>query len=136
MTTAILSGCARAQAPLARAASAAAAAPAAAAPAIADAEPDVTQQVGTVLAQLAQGVLPRAPMTDKASAALTPQLAQMAAALRSCSDTPALELLSRTTKGEDRNYLYRAACHATPLLVEIVFAKGARINYLALRPER
>ncbi len=137
MMTAMLSGCARVPAALAAAPvprPLSTAAPAAAA--IPDTEPDVTQKVAAVLAQLGQGGLPREQLTDKAQAALTPQLAQMAAALRACGTPPALELLSRTTKGEDRNYLYRAPCHGTALLVEIVFAKGSRINFLALRPER
>ena len=117
----LLCGCAQAQAPAPKA--------------IPDAEPDVTLQVGALLAQLGRGTLPAAWLTDKAQAALAPQLPQMAAALRPCP-APSLELLARTSKGEDRLYLYRALCPATPLLVEIDFNKAAKINRLALRPER
>lgn len=122
MATAILCGCAQAGAPAPKP--------------IPDAEPEVTLQVAAVLAQLADGVPPSAPMTDKAKAALGPaELREMAAALRPCSKPPALELLARTTKGEDRNYLYRALCADTPLLVEITFNKAANIDRLAVQPE-
>jgi hypothetical protein len=122
MASALLAGCAQAQAPAAKA--------------IADDEPDVTLQVGALLVQLGQGTLPRERLTDKAQAALTAPLAQqMGAALRSCATPPVLELLARTTKGEDRNYLYRALCPNAPLLVEINFNKAARIDRLVVRPE-
>lgn len=124
IAAALLAGCAQtlAQAPLL--------------PAIADAEPDVTQQVGVVLTQLRDNALPREQLTDKAHAALTdPVLRQMGAALQPCATPPVLALLSRTTKGEDRNYLYRALCGSTPLLVEINFNKAARIDRLVVRAE-
>jgi hypothetical protein len=137
MATALLYGCAQAEAPAPAAASLPALVPVAAGmPAIADSEPAVTAQVAALLGRLGANALPQDQLTDNARAALdAPQLAQMAAALRPCGNPPALELLSRTTKGEDRNYLYRAPCHATPLLVEIVFNKAAKINRLAVRPE-
>lgn len=122
LAAALLWGCAQAQV--------------AAPKAIADAEPDVTTQVGALLAQLRQDGLPRDRLTDKAHAALTvPALQQMRAALLPCSTPPALELLARTTKGEDRNYLYRALCSSTPLLVEINFNKAARVDRLVVRPD-
>lgn len=122
MAAALLSGCAQAQlaAPMA----------------IPDTEPAVALQVGAVLAQLGRGTLPAAQLTDKAQAALAaPMLQQTGALLRPCAGAPVLELLSRTTKGEDRNYLYRALCQNTSLLVEADFNKAARINRLVVRPE-
>lgn len=119
-STALLAGCAQARAP--------------APDAIADAEPDVRRQLGALLAQLAAGTPAREQLTDKAALALQP--AQLAAALRTCPMPPPLQLLARTTKGEDRNYLYRAACDGTPLLVEVSFNKAAKVDRLAVRPER
>lgn len=103
--------------------------------AIADAEPDVTQQVAAVLERVRAGMLGPEELTDNARAAYpASQLRTMAEALRPCAKPPALALLSRTTKGEDRNYRYRALC-PTPLMVEIVFNKGGRINHLSVQPE-
>jgi hypothetical protein len=119
---ALLSGCAQARAPAPKA--------------IADAEPDVTAQVGALLGQLRQNVLPPEQLSGKAQAALNASaLQQMQAALQPCATPPALELLSRTTKGEDRNYLYRALCSNTPLLVEINFNKAAKVDRLLVQPE-
>jgi hypothetical protein len=121
-TAALLAGCAQAQAPAPKA--------------IPDTEPDVTAQVSALLMQSRQDTLPREQLTDKAQTALdvaTKQ--QMRAALQPCTTPPTLELLSRTTKGEDRNYLYRALCASTPLLVEINFNKAARVDRLVVRPE-
>ena len=133
----LLSGCARAQAPstmpLAAPVPASTSRPMAA---IDDTEPDVTQQVALLLVQAGANALPQDRLTDNASAALgVAQMQQMSAALRQCGNRPALQLLARTTKGEDRNYLYRALCSTKPLLVEINFNKAARISHLAVRPE-
>jgi len=118
----LLSGCAQARAP--------------APTAIADTEPDVTAQVGALLAQLRQHALPPGQLTSKAQAALNASaLQQMQAALQPCATPPTLELLSRTTKGEDRNYLYRALCSNTPLLVEINFNKAQKVDRLVVQPE-
>lgn len=118
--TALLPGCAQAQLPKA----------------IPDAEPGVTAQVGVLLAQLRQHALPREQLTDKAQATLSATtLQQIQAALGPCTTPPALELLSRTTKGEDRNYLYRALCSSTPLLVEINFNKAEKVDRLVVQPE-
>jgi hypothetical protein len=118
--TALLSGCAQAQI----------------SKAIPDAEPGVTAQVSALLAQLRRQALPREQLTDKALAALNQTaLQQMEAALQPCATPPALELLTRTTKGEDRNYLYRALCSNTPLLVEINFNKAAKVDRLVVQPE-
>jgi hypothetical protein len=104
--------------------------------AIPDAEPEVTTQVGNVLASVGAGQLAPDLLTDNLRAALGPeQLRQMGAALRPCGNPPTLELLGRKTKGEDRQYLYRAPCDGKPLLVEIDFNKGARVNRLSVRPE-
>lgn len=125
-----LSACAQAQGP----APAAAAVPARVA--IADAEPDVTGQVQAILGRVIAGTLAPDALTENARAAMPAAGVQaMATALRTCGASPALELLSRTTKGEDRLYLYRAPCGGKPLLVEIGFAKGERINRLQVRPE-
>jgi len=119
-TAALVSGCAQAQR----------------LPPIGDTEPDVTQQIAVVLTQLRNNAVPREQLTDKAHAALSaPLLRQMGVALQPCATPPALELLSRTTKGEDRNYLYRALCGNTTLLVEINFNKAARIDRLVVRSE-
>lgn len=121
----LLNACAQAQGP---------AAPVRAA--IADAEPDVTQQVQAILGHVAAGTLGLEVLTDNARTAMPAAgLQAMAAALRPCGNPPALELLERSTKGEDRLYLYRAPCAGKALLVEIGFAKGARINRLQVRPQ-
>jgi hypothetical protein len=103
--------------------------------AIADSEPEVTQQVAAVLERVRAGMLAPEEMTDNARVAYpASQLRLMGDALRECSKPPTLELVSRTTKGEDRNYRYRALCPA-PLMVEIVFNKGGRINHLSVQRE-
>ena len=118
----LLAGCASAQAPAAKA--------------IEDTEPDVTQQVGAMLARTAQGSLSAEPLTENARAALdTARTQQIAATLRACRDVNTLELIERRTKGEERQYLYRAPCAGQPLLVEIWFGKGARISHLNVRPQ-
>ncbi len=120
VSTALLASCAQARAP--------------AMAAIEDTEPDITRQLGALLAQLVAGTAPPAQLTDKATLALQP--AQLAAALRHCAMPPPLALLARSTKGEDRNYLYRAACRGAPVLVEVSFNKAAKLDRLAVRPER
>lgn len=148
-----LPACAQAEpaAPAPRVDAAAAAAPVAAPPpapqapaageaparplAIEDAEPDVTQQVSAILEKVRAGLLAPDDMTDNARKAYpASQLQRMAGALRPCSKPPVLELIARTTKGEDRSYRYRALC-PTPLMVEIVFNKAGRINHLSVQPE-
>ncbi len=105
--------------------------------AIADTEPDVTRQVAALLGKLRDGALPAEQLTSKAQAALgAPALQQLAAALKPCSAPPALELLARSTKGEDRNYLYRTVCGDTPMHLEINFNKASRIDHLAIKPQR
>ena len=105
-------------------------------PAIADAEPDVTAQVAATLGRVRGGTLAPEELSDNARAALpAAQLQKMGAALQGCASPPALELLVRTTKGEDRNYRYRALCGSAPLVVDIVFNKGGRIAALAVTPE-
>lgn len=135
---ALLCGCAQAEAPaLAPAPKAMPAAAAAALQPIADAEPEVTQQVAAMLASVAAGALPADQFTDSARATLEAARVQpMRVALSACANPPRLALLSRTTKGEDRNYLYRALCGDIPLLVEVAFNKAARINRLVVRAER
>lgn len=103
---------------------------------IPDVEPDVTGQIGAVLAQLATGTLPDGPWTDRQRAALSPEVLHgLGAMLHPCPRPLQLDLLERHTKGEDRQYLYRVACGATPLLLAIDFNKAARINKLAIRRE-
>ena len=130
----VLSACAQSVPPAALQAS-----PAATAvrnPIIADAEPEITQQVAATLERLRAGLMAPDEMTDSARAALSSsQLQKMAAALKGCAKPPTLELLSRTTKGEDRHYHYRALCTPAPAMVEIVFNKGGRINLLSVMPE-
>ena len=95
-----------------------------------------TRQVGSLLAQATQGALAQDQLTDNARSALAgPQLAAIESLLRKCATLPELELLERTTKGEDRQYLYRARCAGTPLLVAIDFNKAAKINRLSVREE-
>ncbi len=141
---ATLAACAQAEPPapaaaVARAPAATAAAmtvQAAALPPIEDAEPEVARQVSEMLGRIGQGTLAQDQMTDNARAALTAGSTQaMVSSLRPCGAAPALELLRRTTKGEDRQYLYRVTCGNTPQLVEIDFNKGARVNRLIVRAE-
>lgn len=125
----LLFGCAQAQvAPAPQASAAARASP------INDVEPDTTRQVKEVLGKLANGALPRERFTERASESLDAAAASgMGATLRSCNEPLALELLERKTKGEDRQYLYRAHCAGGDLFVEIDFNKAARINKLVVR---
>ena len=117
---ATLCACAQAQPPVPKA------------PVIEDSEPDVSAQVSLVLGQAGMGTLAPDQLTDNARAALS---APTLAALRPCGSAPAVELLRRSTKGEDRQYRYRLPCMGKPLLVEIDFGKGARISKLIVRPE-
>jgi|GEM_PF-1036908 len=122
LAAAFLAACASAQAPAAKA--------------IDDTEPDVTQQVAAILGRTAQGSLAAEPLTENARATLDASRTQrIAATLHSCRELNALELLERRTKGEERQYLYRAPCGGQPLLVEIWFGKGARISHLNVRPQ-
>ena len=105
--------------------------------AIVDAEPDVTRQVGELLGRAGQGALAPDQLTDNARAAMSAASMQaMMVALRPCGATPALELLRRTTKGEDRQYVYRVPCGGDPQVVEIDFNKGAKVNRLTVRREQ
>jgi hypothetical protein len=105
--------------------------------AIADMEPDVTRQVLDVLERLADGNVLRERFTERASTALDEAAAgALTAQLRPCPRPLVLVLLERSTKGEDRQYLYRAACGQQGLLVEIVFNKAARINKLAVHADK
>jgi hypothetical protein len=104
---------------------------------IADAEPDVAQQVSEILGRIGQGTIAPDQLTENARAALSAaDMQAMIVALRPCGAAPALELLRRTTKGEDRQYLYRVPCGGNAQLVEIVFGKGARVNRLLVKPEQ
>ena len=106
-------------------------------PAIADAEPDVTQQVSAFLGNAGQGRFATGQLSDNGRAAMTSaKMREASALLAPCGTSPALELLARTTKGEDRQYRYRAPCGGKALLVEIDFNKGAKINRLVVTPER
>ena len=89
----------------------------AAAAAIADVEPEVTKDVAAALAR-------------KAAEAGAPEAAQ----LRTCPAPLQLELLRRSTDGEERSYLYRARCPA-PLLVSVTYGTSATIKRLALQAE-
>lgn len=120
-----LAACAQAQPPVANARAA-----------ITDTEPDVTRQVQSILTQAAQGTLAPDMLTANARTALPPaRLQAMSDALKKCGAPPALELLDRQTKGEERQYLYRAPCGGQALLVEINFGKGSRVNRLQLVPQ-
>jgi hypothetical protein len=103
---------------------------------IPDLEPEVTGQIGAMLAQLATGALPDGPWTDRQRAALSPEALQsLGALLRPCPQAFHLDLLERHTKGEDRQYLYRIGCGPTPLLMAVDFNKAARINKLEIHRE-
>lgn len=85
--------------------------------AIDDVEPEVTAEVRTALARMAgEAGTEAAPL------------------LQSCPAPAPLELLLRTTKGEERNYLYRARCGA-PLLVAVTYGKSATIKVLTVTKE-
>ena len=105
--------------------------------AIDDTEPDVTRQVSAILGDIGQGKFAPDQLTENARAAMPAASMQaMMAALRPCGAMPALELLRRTTKGEDRQYVYRVPCGGEPQVVEIDFNKGAKVNRLTVRRER
>ncbi len=138
MACTTLAACAQAQppAPVTAAPAAAMTARAPAMPAIDDAEPAVTRQVSEMLGRIGQGTVAQDQLTDNARAALTAESRQaMVAALRPCGAAPVLELLRRTTKGEDRQYLYRVKCGTTPQLVQIDFNKGGLVSRLIVRAE-
>ena len=103
--------------------------------AIEDSEPDVTQQVSQIAGRVAQATLARDELTANAQAAMPNEKMQaLAAALKPCGVAPALELLQRTTKGEDRQYVYRVPCAGKNLALEIDFNKGGKINRLSVHP--
>ena len=135
----VLFGCAQATAPLVQTIESTAA-PAASsttrAGTIEDTEPDVTRQVASFLEQIARNEVMRSAMTERASEAMDARaIATLAAQLQPCPRPLELALMDRRTKGEDRLYLYRAACGVRSLLVEIDFNKAARINRVNVRPE-
>ncbi len=135
MACTLLGACAHTQLP-AVAAMPAAIESAPKAAAIADAEPDVTKQVSAFLGSAGQGMFGTEKLTDNARTAMTvDQMRETSRMLAPCGTAPALELLARTTKGEDRQYQYRAPCGGNALLVDIDFNKGAKINKLEVRPE-
>ena len=102
--------------------------------AIEDSEPDVTRQVSQIVGRIAQSSLAPDELTNNAQAAWsTAPMQAMAAALKPCGVTPALQLLQRTTKGEDRQYVYRVPCDGKNLVLEIDFNKGGKINKLNVR---
>lgn len=137
----LLAGCAQARqpapaTPLATTpATAPATAPSLAAAPIDDMEPDVTRQVAALLAQLDNAALAPEQLGGQARADLGPaEQRALGALLRPCGGQPALALLARSTRGEVRQYRYRATCAGALLLLEIDLGKGARINRLQLRP--
>lgn len=119
LTCALAAGCAlpAAQAQRAAATVESGAAAAAAAVPIEDVEPEVTKEVGAALAR-------------KGAEAGTAE----AALLRACPAPLQLELLRRSTDGEERSYLYRVRCPA-PLLASATYGKNAAIKRLTLQAE-
>ncbi len=116
----------------------AAAAPEAARPQkpIPDQEPEVTTQVGEILAQYANGTLAPQRLTERAGPSVLPDQAGPAAArLRAYGDLDKMELLERGTDGEDRLYRYRARYRQGSAMVDITFNKGGKIARLQVRPE-
>ncbi|MES2300066.1 MAG: hypothetical protein V4582_23720 [Pseudomonadota bacterium] len=115
-------------------------APAAAAvraPIIADAEPQVSADIGALLAVIggAGGVAPER-LTDKARAVLDgPRGQEIKSLLQACMPAQALQLLARQVDGEDRHYRYRLPCAPAPLQVDISFNKAARVDTLSVRRE-
>jgi hypothetical protein len=102
-----------------------------------DVEPEVRREVAEVLMRLADGDLPRDRLTERANAELDAAAAgPLSARLRPCPRPIAPALLERTTRGEDRQYLYRVPCGQQGLLVEIIFNKATRINKLAVLPDK
>ena len=100
-----------------------------------DTEPDVALQVSALLGRVGQGTFSQEQLTDNARTTLPGEAMQtMSVALRPCGAMPTVELLRRTTKGEDRQYLYRLPCAGHPQLVEIDFGKGAKVSRLVVRP--
>ena len=109
LAAALAAGCALPPAQAQRAA-----APAAA---IEDVEPEVTKEVAAALAR-------------KGAEAGAPE----AALLRACPAPLQLELLRRSTDGEERSYLYRVRCPA-PLLASATYGKNAAIKRLTVQAE-
>ena len=114
LTCALAAGCAL---PAAQAQRAAAAPAVAAAAPIEDAEPEVTREVGAALGR-------------KGGEAGTAE----AVLLRACPAPLQLELLRRSTDGEERSYLYRVRCPA-PLLASATYGKNAAIKRLTVQAE-
>lgn len=85
--------------------------------AIDDVEPEVTREVAAALSRMAGDAG-----------------AEAAPLLRGCPAAVPLELLRRTTKGEERSYLYRGRCQA-PLLVSVTYGKAANIKQLSVKAE-
>lgn len=134
MACAALGACA--QAPLPTVVPAVKPAEAAKVAAIPDAEPEVTQQVSRLLGRAGQGLFTTEQLTDSARTVLTiDQMRTISGTLAPCGTTPALELLRRTTRGEDREYVYRAPCGGNALLVAIDFNKAGKINKLEVQLE-
>jgi hypothetical protein len=99
-----------------------------------DSEPQVTAELTEVLSRIATGESPRERFTER-GAAMTLASGTAARQLHTCP-APALRLLDRRVKGEDRQYLYRVDCGAETWQLEVDFNKAARINRLELRPLR
>lgn len=96
---------------------------------IPDQEPEVTQQVRTILLQHADGKAAPERYTERAGAALFPGPAkQLEACLRGYGALDTLQLLERKTDGEDRQYRYRAIYRNAQALVDITFNKAGRVS--------
>jgi hypothetical protein len=103
---------------------------------IPDLEPQLTQQVRTLLLQYADGSLPEQSFTEKARALMFPMAVQEKGAEITLYGTLIdLQLLARKVDGEDRNYRYRARYSKESVLVDIHFNKGGKVDYLQIIPE-
>ncbi|MDC8756979.1 hypothetical protein [Janthinobacterium fluminis] len=100
---------------------------------IPDIEPETTEQLRAVLLHIAAGKATMEGYTERAAAAAQGQ--EMGARLRAYGALQALQLLERKVDGENRVYRYRAVYAQGPVLVDVTFGKGARIDRLQLAPE-
>ncbi|MBI3284116.1 MAG: hypothetical protein HYZ65_04575 [Burkholderiales bacterium] len=103
---------------------------------IPDAEPGVTQWLRTALLSYADGSVAIDGYTEKARALHTPERVQSGAAeLRAYGLLGELQLLERSVDGENRQYRYRARYRKQCVLVDIIFNKADKIDYLRWTPE-
>jgi CubicO group peptidase (beta-lactamase class C family) len=102
--------------------------------AIEDKEPQVTAMLRGVLAGFAEGKTNREQFTPKAWDEISPELGSMAEYLKEIGPLQKLELLSRTERGTDRLYTYRAI-YKEAMLMRLRLTSDSKIASLGLDEE-